>query len=46
LLERLAATIAELEVVQVREKVTTAKRVDDLVQGDVAQLIMATANRE
>jgi hypothetical protein len=46
LLERVTATIAELEVVQAQEKVTTAKRVADLVRGDVAQLVMAMVNRE
>ena len=50
-LERVTATIAELEVVQVREKVTTAKRVDEnqvaeLVRGDVAQLVKTAANPE
>ena len=43
-LERVTEAIAELEVVHVREKVTTAKRVDenqlaDLVRGDVARLV-------
>jgi len=50
-LERVVATIAELEVVQVREKVITAKRVDenqlaDLVRGDVARLVKTTTDPE
>jgi len=45
-LERVTARIAELEIVQVREKVATAKRVDEnpvaeLVRGDVARRVMA-----
>ena len=45
-LERVTARIAELEIVQVRENVATAKRVDEnpvaeLVRGDVARQVMA-----
>ena len=50
-LERVTETIASLEVVQVRESVTTARLVeegqlDELVRGDVARLVTASGKPE